>query len=197
MLTVEGFILRKEPFQEEYHHLELFSRQKGKLSCLRRFSQKSTQESLDLFDKINCNLKASQGTLYFVNSVDLIWRYEKIGEQYSALNYSSLWAKVLLKNLEYMESFENVYMLCEKAFASWERGVSSEATYFKALFLMLCYEGYPVREDWWKNLPSGDRQSVSEVLKQPLVDQVVAAEEVTSFIEQLARWVKGYTDIIL
>jgi len=197
-LVTEAFVLNKECFEENYYRLDLFSQELGKISCLQRLRKVTNQLSLDFFDKASFNLKPStREGLFFVNETHLIYRHQNIGKSYHALYYSSMWAKALAKNLQYLESFSYLYELSGKAFTAWEGGLCPEVIYFKSLFLMINYEGYPVREDWWKSLAVQKRQIVSRILKNPLKQQVETATQVVEMIELLTQWTEGCTAIVL
>jgi hypothetical protein len=198
-LHTEAFVLSRKPPADRFQQLALFSEADGGLLCLQRLTTKSTSKAaLDLFDEADFFLESSnQGQTWFLKESRLLRRHDAIGRSYDALRFASTFAAVIVRNPVHEESRASVYALLRQAFAAFATASRPDLVYFKALFCFARDEGYPVKQQWWEELPAGLRATTAEILNQPLAVQAAAGPAVADLTRRLEDYLRAYTEILL
>lgn len=188
MLEIPVILLNQYPSGENFLRLDFLTQTHGKLPSMVR---KSKNINLDLFDLGTAQLTPpKQGGLFWLQEFHLL---NAIPKNHNTLDYASRWSKLLLPNLNYMDSTLYLYNLTQKILQTLEITPYPEIIYFKALFLLLKHEGYPVKEDWLHNLSDHLKQSASLILKTP----PTANPSSQLLIPSLETWISHHTDFIV
>ena len=192
-------MLSKKATGESHLRYQIFSVDHGLLLCLKRISSKKTPKVLpDLFDRAELDLEKPQsGSAWFLNDYRVIKRHNGIARNYKTLLCASEFASALLKNLVHAETFEGLYRLTEVAMQSWEEGLNPTVVLFKSFYLFAREEGYPVKEDWWRNLPPASREQAALILNKKTENLKIREEALECLLEDLKRWLTHSTDILL
>lgn len=204
-----AFILAKLPSSSDsFEQLTAFSSDQGLLHCLRRFasarartSLRSTQEiaaPIDLFDEAELWIESSnQGRTWFIKEHRLIQRHEGIGRSYETLRAAAALTTLVRRNTVADESRDTVVTLLRTTLTALAAGGRPDITWLKALYCFLRDEGYPVKQQWWPDLPIDDREIAAQLLNQPLAAQTADATTVARINRRLEDWVKAETEIQL
>lgn len=161
--------------------LTVFSATEGRLECMQRITAKPSAAApmLDLFDLARAVLESrNQGRTWFVREALPLRRRTGLGASYAALTHACRFARVLARTPVHDDSRDAVAALTSRALDAWEAGIRPDAVYFKTLFLLARDEGFPVREEWIRELASGDRAMTEAILRQPAAEQTTAEVEV-------------------
>ena len=199
-LQITAFILSKEPSgSDSFEQLTAFSGEHGVLHCLRRVAHgKTAPAQLDLFDEAELWLESSnQGRTWFIKEQRLIRRHDGIGRSYEALRAAAALAKLVGRNPVSDESRLPVSDLVRSSLAALAAGGRPDIAWLKTLYSFLRDEGYPVKQQWWPELPAADRDRAAELLNQPLAAQTADAATVTRITRRLEDWVHAETEIRL
>ena len=199
-LQTTAFILAKQPSgSDSFEQLTAFSAGEGVLHCLRRIPRgKATTTPLDLFDEAELWLESSnQGRTWFIKEHRLIQRHDGIGRSYDALRAAAALGTLLGRNPVPDESREAVAVLLRTSFAALAGGGRPDIVWLKALYCLLRDEGYPVKQQWWPQLNTADRDTAASLLNQPLAAQTADAAVVAGIIRRLEDWVRAETEIKL
>ena len=192
-LATTAIVLDRTLTAEHWLRLSLFSAQHGLLDGLQRLSRKSAASTpaLDLFDEVRVALESrNQGRTWFVRDVVPVRRRPGLGASYAVLLEACRFARVLTRNPLHEESRVAVYALLGRALDAWEAGARPDAVYFKTLFLLARDEGYPVREEWHRQLATDDRGDVERVLKEPAAEQTTPDQEVARLARALEEYLR-------
>jgi hypothetical protein len=176
-------LLSKAASGERFWQCFILSPELGGCICLLRRSgiSKSSAQRVepDLFDTATVQVRKPSGSevLYFAEDYELVARRSGLGQRYATFRAASFWAGLLALNLAAVpEDAEGEFFVhAERALDRLEEGFSAEWVLFKALYLLLKLEGYPVRESWWQGLSAKDQKTASnwlgrELEHQPLED---------------------------
>lgn len=210
-LQTTAFILAKQPSGSDmFEQLTVFSAGQGVLHCLlrkakaghsapaRRSSAPRSEGWLDLFDETELWLESSnQGRTWFIKEHRLVQRHAGIGRSYAALKAAAALAAILGGNPVPDESREAVTGLLRTTFTALAGGGRPDIIWLKALYCLLRDEGYPVKQQWWPQLPAADRDTATHLLNQPLAAQVADPSAVAQIIRRLEDWVHAETEIRL
>ena len=200
-LQTSAFILSRQPSgSDAFEQFAVFSAEHGTLQCLRRVAQKksSTTSAIDLFDEAELSLESTnQGRTWFIKEHRLIQRHEGIGRSYEALKAAAGFATLISRNAVPDESREPITALLRNSFTALGAGGRPDIIWLKALYSFLRDEGYPVKQDWWPQLPPTDRDLAAFLLNQPLAAQTADAASVVKITRRLEEWIKANTEIRL
>lgn len=199
-LQLTAFVLAKKPSgADKFEQLTVFSREHGVLHCLRRLAQKvATATPPDLFDEVELWLESSnQGRTWFIKEHRFIQRHPGIGRSYDALRAAAALAQLLDRNPVSDESRPVIAALLRTSFAALAAGGRSDIVWLKTLFTFLRDEGYPVKQQWWPQLPAADRDLATRLLNQPLAEQAAEPVAVERITRHLSDWVRAETEIRL
>lgn len=199
-LHTEGFVLLKQPGADRFRRFTVFSPEHGALFCLQRVSTKTGPRSagLDLFDEAEFFLETSnQGRTWFIKEVRVHARHAAIGRSYETLRFASAFTALVARNPVAGESRPRIAALLRQALAAFDEAPRPDLVYFKSLYCFARDEGYPVRQQWWQELPAADRAATAGLLNRPLAGQTASATAVTRLIRRLEDYLRGYTEILL
>ena len=210
-LQTTAFILSRQPAgSDAFEQLSIFSSEHGTLQCLvripkqntsalgRRSSGSQSEGRLDLFDEAELSLESTnQGRTWFIKEHRLIQRHEGIGRSYEALKAAAAFATLISRNAVPDESREPITGLLRNSFTALGAGGRPDIVWLKALYSFLRDEGYPVKQQWWPQLPTADRDIAAHLLNQPLAAQTADAPAVTKIIRRLEDWIRSETEIRL
>ncbi|MDB6114325.1 MAG: hypothetical protein JWQ62_1270 [Lacunisphaera sp.] len=199
-LQTTAFILAKQlSGSDAFEQLTAFCREHGVLHCLRRVAQSKTASSpLDLYDEAELWLESSnQGRTWFIKEHRILDRRDGIGRSYDALRAAGALTNLISRNPVSDESRPMVADLLQSSLTALATGGRPDITWLKALYCFLRDEGYPVKQQWWPELPATDRDSAAQLLNQPLAAQTAEPAAVAQITRQLENWVKSETEIRL
>ena len=212
-LQTPVFILAKLPSgSDRFEQLTAFSAEHGLLHCLRRITQakaagtasgrrssgSQSEGSLDIFDEAELWLESStQGRTWFIKEHRIIQRHDGIGRSYEALQAAAALGLLISRNPAPDESRPALSALLRSSLTALAAGGRPDITWLKALYCFLRDEGYPVKQQWWPELPATDRDLAAELLNQPLAGQTAEPAAVARVTRRLEAWVKGETEIRL
>ncbi|HEX2861244.1 MAG TPA: hypothetical protein VHN79_06375 [Lacunisphaera sp.] len=210
-LQTTAFILARQPSgSDSFEQLTAFSGEQGVLLCLtrqpksarptaaRRGAVAPAEARLDLFDEAELWLESSsQGRTWFIKEHRLIQRHDGIGRSYEALKSAATLGTLLARNPVPDESREPVVALLRSSFRALAAGGRPDIVWLKALYCLLRDEGYPVKQQWWPQLPAADRDLAAHLLNQPLAAQTADAATVLRVTRRLEEWVAAETEIRL
>lgn len=199
-LHTVAFILARQPSgSDKFEQLSAFAPDHGVLSLLARSKQtKSAPSPLDLFDEAELWLESSsQGRTWFIKEYRLIHRHEGIGRSYEALKVAAAIARLLTRNPVPDESRGPAGELLRISLGSLADNGRTDLIWLKTLYCLLRDEGYPVKQQWWAQLPVDDRQAAAQILNQPLAAQSADPTVVARIIRLLETWVGTETEIRL
>jgi len=197
-LQTTAFILARQPSgSDAFEQLTAFSPEQGVLLLLRRVKQTKTSATpLDLFDEAELWLESSsQGRTWFVKEHRFIHRHDGIGRSYEALRTGVALGRLLTRNPVPDESRPAVTDLLRSSFGALAAGGRPDVVWAKALYCLLRDEGYPVKQQWWPELPAADRDAAATILNQPVAGQTVEPAAVARVTRRLEDWVKAETEI--
>src|SRR6478609_2231634 len=208
-LQTTAFILARLPSgSDAFEQLTAFSAEHGVMHCLarqpktggaspaRRSSAAQSEGRLDLFDEAELWLESSsQGRTWFVKEHRFIQRHDGIGRSYDALRAGAAIGQLLARNPVSDESRPAVQELLRTSFGALAAGGRPDIVWVKTLYCLLRDEGYPVKQQWWPELPSADRDAAATILNQPVAGQTVEPAAVARVTRRLEDWVKAETEI--
>ncbi len=199
--TIALLLAREPSGSDSFERLTAFSEEHGLLHCLRRLAKKAATAAaipLDLFDEAELWLESSnQGRTWFIKEHRHLARHPGIGRSYDALKAGAALTTLVTRNPVPDESRTPLAALLRQSFAALDQGARPDLVWFKALFLRLRDEGYPVKEQWWRQLPVTDRAAAAEILNQPLAGQNPAPELVARLTHKLEDWLRAETELKL
>ena len=164
----------------------------------RRRSIPRSEGCLDLFDEAELWLESSnQGRTWFIKEHRLIQRHTGIGRSYDALRAAAALATLISRNPVSDESRPAIDDLLRSSLTALATGGRPDISWLKALYRFLRDEGYPVKQQWWPELPAADRDTAAQLLNQPLAAQTADVATVAKITRQLEDWVHGETEIQL
>ncbi len=210
-LQTTAFILTKQPSgSDAFAQLTVFSGEHGVLHCLvrtpksghassgRRSSAQRSEGCLDLFDEAELWLDSfNQGRTWFIKEHRFIQRHEGIGRSYETLRAAAALGLLLSRNPVPDESRPDVSELLRASLTALAAGGRPDIVWLKALYCLLRDEGYPVKQQWWPQLPAADRDVAVQLLNQPLAAQTADTDAVARITRGLEDWVRGETEIRL
>ncbi len=210
-LQTSAFILAKQPSgADKFEQLTAFSGEHGVLHCLirtptpnhalsaRRSSAPRSEGWLDLFDEAELWLESSnQGRTWFIKEHRFLHRHPGIGRSYETLQAAAAFTKLLNRNPVSDESRPVVADLLRFSFAALAAGGRPDIVWLKTLYSFLRDEGYPVKQQWWPQLPAADREAAAQLLNQPLAGQTADSDAVARITRRLEEWVHAETEIRL
>ena len=208
-LQTSAFILAKQPSgADKFEQLTAFSAEHGVLHCLIRLptgrartplrAVPTTSSPLDLFDEAELWLESSnQGRTWFVKEHRFLQRHPGIGRSYETLQAAAAFTKLLTRNPVADESRPVVVELLRASFAALATGGRPDIVWLKTLYSFLRDEGYPVKQQWWPQLPAAERDLAATLLSQPLALQTADPDAVARIVRRLEEWVHAETEIRL
>ncbi|HYC72622.1 MAG TPA: hypothetical protein VEB66_15540 [Opitutaceae bacterium] len=199
-LQTTGFVLaRQASTSDSFEQLTVFDSVHGILHTLQRIPKKAASNPpLDLFDEAELWLESSnQGRTWFIKEHRLQHRPAGLGRSYESLRCASALAALLLRNPVPDESREPIAQLLRQTFAALAAHPRADVVWLKTLFCFLRDEGYPVKQQWWQDLPAGDREAAALILNQPLAGQDPDAAVVARFTRGLEDWLHRETELRL
>jgi recombinational DNA repair protein (RecF pathway) len=197
-LHTEGFVLHKQPPADRFQQFTVLSADHGLLRCLRRLAARSAAAALDLFDEVDLWLASSnQGRTWFVQEARVAVRHAAIGRSYDTLALASRFASILARNPVPEEGRSRVCDLLRQTLQAFDASARPDVVYLKALYCFARDEGYPVKQEWWRDLPAAERDAAAGLLNRPVSAQTAAPPEVTLLTRRLEDYLRGQTDILL
>ncbi|HVT71658.1 MAG TPA: hypothetical protein VHD61_00865 [Lacunisphaera sp.] len=210
-LQLTAFVLERKPSgADRFEQLTVFSGEHGVLHCLlrnsrpagaalgRRSSGNRSEGCPDLFDEVELWLESSnQGRTWFIREHRFVQRHPGIGRSYDALRAAAALTQLLGRNPVSDESRPVIAELLRTSFAALAAGGRPDIVWLKTLFTFLRDEGYPVKQQWWPQLPADERDLATRLLNQPLAEQTAEPAAVDRILRHLSDWVRAETEIRL
>jgi recombinational DNA repair protein (RecF pathway) len=181
---------------DSFQKLQLLSDEAGLFVAMRRYSQqqKSAHQTV-IFDTAKIEVQTKAGRqLSFIQSYELIQRRDAIGKNYRSLEAASKFARLILHNSIAFHSTDTMYALVDKSLNALAAQKSPDHVYFKALYLLLKQEGYPVRESWYAGLNATSQDTVADILKQAAPRECSQDLRCQQLSETLSDWMEQQTD---
>jgi len=199
-IATDTLVLLKRPPTDSFQTFTAFSAEHGPLLILHRIAKKNTGNSvaLDLFDEAALVLEsANQGQTWFVKEARLIARQPGLGRSYETLQAASSLAQLAVRNTVPEDGRARIYALLREAFAALASSARPDIVYLKCLYRFARDEGYPVKEQWFPDLPAADREAVVILLNQPVAGQIAEPSLVAKLLRRLEDYLRGHTEILL
>jgi len=199
-LATDVLVLLKRPPTDSFQGFTVFSAEHGPLLVLQRIAKKNTGEStaLDLFDEVALVLESTnQGRTWFVQEARLLARQSGLGRSYETLQAASTLAQLAARNTVSEDGRARLYALLREALAALATSARPDIVYLKSLYRFARDEGYPVKEQWFPALPSGDRETAVTLLNQPVAGQTTEPALVAKLLGRLEDYLRGHTEILL
>jgi hypothetical protein len=187
---------------DSFEQLTAFSGEQGVLHCLRRVARGKktapTSAPLDLFDEAELWLESSnQGRTWFIKEHRFVAQRAGIGRSYETLKAAAALAALVTRNPVPDESRPAIAALLRSSLAALAAGGRPDFVWLKALYCFLRDEGYPVKQQWWPQLPVAERDTTAQMLNQPLAAQTADPVTVAKITQRLEEWVHVETEIRL
>lgn len=193
---------------DSFEQLVVFSEEHGTLHCLRRVSgarksspgrsASSPAAPLDLFDEAELWLESSnQGRTWFIKEHRFITQRAGIGRSYETLRIAAALATLVTRNPVPDESRPPIAGLLRSSLNALAAGGRPDIVWLKSLYCFLRDEGYPVKQQWWRQLNASDRETAAQLLNLPLSAQTADAAPVARLTRQLEDWVRRETEVRL
>lgn len=148
-----------------------------------------------IFDTAEIEVQTKAGNqLSFIQSYELIQRRDAIGKNYRSLEAAAKFARLILHNSIAFHSTDTMYALVDKSLNALAAQKSPDHVYFKALYLLLKQEGYPVRESWYAGLNAASQAAVAESLQQAAPTAGSQDLRCQQISEALSEWMEQQTD---
>lgn len=193
LTLADSIILKLSPSGERFTRVQLVNREHGLVSLLKRINSKRQSHGFDLFDQgeVTVDHKPSESSNFgFLLDFNVSKKRSEIGKRYERLKAAAWISGLLLANPLHAENSEDTFILAERALDSLCTQDHPFATLLKTLYVFARDEGYPVLEDWVRNLSQPVSTVVHEMLNRPLSEidsptqiQANAFESLTHFIE--------------
>ena len=199
-LQTTAFILTKQPSgSDTFEQLSAFSGEHGLLHCLRRIAQSKTAATpLDLFDEAELWLESSnQGRTWFIKEHRFIQRHDGIGRSYAALRAAAALGTLISRNPASDESRQPITDLLRSSLTALAAGGRPDIIWLKSLYCFLRDDGYPVKQQWWPELPAAERALAAHLLNQPLAAQTADVVAVAQITRRLEAWIQAESEIRL
>ncbi len=191
-LATEAIVLHKAERGESFLEFGVLSPEHG----LVRFRQRlmhgtpSRRPSLpDWLDHLDLSLRrTNEKTLWFVVDAQIHHRHVRIAQSYEAMESAAVLTRLLLRNLDHLDSRTAIFTLLRDALNAWESRGLPRVTLLKALYRFAREEGFPVKETWWRRLPTTLRTTAAHLLNAPLARIDSTPEETDALLASLQEW---------
>ena len=133
--NVEGFVLREFSYRESSKIIEVFTKNKGKISIIAKgvLNKKNPNlSSTQRFVKASYNLYKSGEKFFGIRDATLLKSYSKSNRNFDIIVYKSAICDLLLRTIDFDQK-EPVYNLLDKTFESFEK---ASENYFN---IFLCF----------------------------------------------------------
>ncbi|MBC2594234.1 hypothetical protein H5P28_08155 [Ruficoccus amylovorans] len=188
-VQLEALVLGREQTGENHLRFSLLDPESGRREAFYRQTQAGKGTPPDLFDRGEFHLEAARsGNAWFVREFRLRQRLSGISRHYANFQAAAEWALFLRHNAVHCHMPATVFDIAQKTFSALENTAQPEAALLKGFYLFARQEGWPVREEWLRNLPTTERDSAAHILNSPL--EVLAASPETA--RRLARTLKNW-----
>lgn len=194
-----ALVLNRIDQGERHCRFQLLCPESGPIDALwRRTARPNAPPPPDLFDQIEANLKSSnRSKTRFLEEFRIIRSHKGLARNYASFREASAFTRTIWRNLVHAEHFEPLYQLSCDALAAFENGIRPELVHFKALYRLARNEGYPVKEDWWSNLPEQARDEVVTLVQTPVENHPIAEQAVSAHFRSLIHYLQFSTDIVI
>ncbi len=197
-VQLEALVLGREQTGENHLRLSLLEPEIGRREAFYRQTQSGKGTPPDLFDHGEFHLEAARsGRAWFVREFRLRRRLSGISRRYANLQAAAEWALFLRRNAEHCHDPEKVFDIAQKTFAALESSPQTEAVLLKGFFLFSRQEGWPVREEWLRNLPAAERDSAVHILNTPLEALESEPEAARQLTRALKNWLAARDEVQL
>jgi len=198
-LTDEGCVLRKADSGENHTLMVFFLRENGlKFALSRKRSRADSSIHVpDLFESGEATIEQKNSAKpAFLKEFTPQRHFPQIARHYRTLQAASSLARFYEKNLFHMEHFGAAWDLLQTALDSFASKHEPEATLLKALFVFARLEGYPVQAQWLELKKSGDRNTISALLRNPVGEAPFDQGQARGWTRDLFRFFQQETDLL-
>lgn len=197
-INTKGFVLDRSISGEHYLRFALFTQEHGLLNCYQRHSNKNTKTPfVELFDYASVTLERKDAGNSFVKEYHPLDRYNAIGKNYQTLLLAAEWTTILTRNLPHASHFEPIFQLNREALDAFERSKRPDVVLLKALWRLARDEGYPVKQQFWANQPTAQREELATLIHNPADATTIPEQKIKQILDALRRWLRDETDIMV
>ena len=202
----EAIVLDKRICSEDYVCLELLTPTYGKLRCFTpTYQRKRPKASIDLLDRLDVTLKQKQCLPTVIAEAAVLQKFYQLTRSYSSFLRAFQFTNSICKTLHSFGSTPGyLYPLVHKALLAWNAGKDAEVVFFKAFFLWIKHEGYPIVQDWVSRLPTADQAWLQVLLtdappigSSPSKLPKPSAERLQYLNNNLIAWAQAATDLFI
>lgn len=200
VIVADSIVLKLTPTGEKFTQARILSPDLGLLSVLKRNQSKTNKFSIDLFDQGEAHVDQKRGESYnsgFLTDFVLTKKRTGLGKSYPALQAAAWISNLILSNPIHEVNQEDTFSLAQKAFDSLSDGMPPHSVLLKTLYVYARDEGYPVVEDWVRNLKTEFARKTTHVLNTPLTEISIGKDEQQASFESLALYLEINTHIHL
>jgi recombinational DNA repair protein (RecF pathway) len=193
---MRAIVLSQTISGDSFQKLQFLSDEAGLFVAMRRYSQKQHSAHRPvIFDTAEIEVQTKPGSqVSFIQSYELIQRRDAIGKNYRSLEAAAKFARLLLHNSIAFHNTDAIYDLVDTSLNALAAQKSPDHVYFKALYLLLKQEGYPVRESWYAGLNATSQDTVADILKQAAPRECSQDLRCQQITEELSKWMELHTD---
>ena len=199
-LKDQGCLLRKTPSGEHYTLLVFFLREYGlqMTLCRKRSKASATVNEPDLFESGEVDIeKKGDSKPGFLKEFIPHNRYPGIARKYHVLEDACRLARYYEKNLVHMEFYDSAWELLHTALESFSEKRQSGVILLKSLFVFAKLEGYPVRDNWLRQLSPQTRKQIANLIQAPVDTLDVDTSQVSAWMKSLEQFLTHHTDILV
>lgn len=152
----------------------------------------------DLFADLEAMLKPiGLGHLSYLGEWQLTKSRPGIGADYNRLAAASALARLILRNARWLATFERISILMSQALDALDLGAAPDAVRFKALYWLVRFEGYPVKEAWRMHRSDQESVAIGALLNKPVETCETSSSTLERWRQDLERWIVAETDFML
>lgn len=200
LTLADSIVLKLSPSGERFTRVQLLNREHGLVSLLKRIKSKQPSLGFDLFDQGEAiaDLKPGEHSHFgFLVEFIVSKKRDELGLNYEKLKAAAWISGLFLANPLHAENSEDTFILAQRALDSLCTNQQPFATQLKTLYVFARDEGYPVLEDWVRNLSQSLSPVVHGMLNLPLSQITFPTEVQATALESLTHFIEFKTHIHL
>lgn len=193
-------LLHQSPHGEKFQKICLLSPDLGIVYALYRVPKKRlARPGLDIFDNIQCLLQPTRepSNTLFLDDYQHIERFLTIGRDYPSLQQAARWAQVVSRNATFIQNTAELYTRCLQTFRAFANNLHPDVVLLKSLYRLAASEGFPVKEDWYAQLPTTLQIAAQHLLFTPLDALQNDTQKTCQLLESLTQWLTSETPILI
>ena len=195
--TTHGVTIARKPPKDNYISLELYSTT-GPQHCMFRISRsKNAIVPPDLFDQIEAHVeRAKTGTTYFVKEFVINQKHQAIAKHYLSFQLACKLLECYRQNLNYSDNYSALLAILGKALHAFNNHLNPHLVYLKSLYNIALTEGFPVKEDWFEQLPTSLKKTTPSLLNTPIAEQPTLPQAIDTINTNLENWLAANAEFL-